>query len=422
MYTLISALLREKGGNKQHNTVDISAMNMFDLLSRYVDGYISLSHPSLKVTTYLSLTTLRSNALPIKNVTFSQWLAYIGNVTIPSDGNTLKVTKNSVVYADAFQYGYSIRRVYPTDISPNSVYPTADKTDAFIFKTISSQDVLANQCLTTVNGLLHLNIPISSGLQIKNAGSTLDISQKNHIGILSFENIGDVEQVKITQDMIMPADSVYGYSSAVYLKLNSELTNKSILFSFCGRLYGQQDGIVTRCNDQGLIRIDLCRLDLIQLVQDLKTKINMSSLKLDERIYQMGGTKISDVMANNDVIVAMLLLMQTFIVLVDTPTLIWDTITMTPSKLEGIAETMYSTNLPMVNSKKEIVPYWKRSFKTTDGKVFRFYLDSTQKVFPLYKTTDPDEMKWINSTNMVEPASTEIPTLLNLHSETIQVF
>lgn len=416
MYSYVESILREKATNSGYENVDISAVKMYDLFDIYRDGYIELSNPSLTKNVFVKLDDLRRTDLPITDVTFNTWLGTIGNRTIYGSHDKPTLIKNSITASDAVQAGFSLKRIHPNDLNGTYEYPPEDMTDLFIRKVVSNINPVQNQTLTTVNGLLHINLPASSGLIVKGGGKSLEIEQDNHVGVISFETIGNIEQIPIRRNMMDDPDEIRGYRGAIYINLNRTLTNKSLLFSFCGRLYGL-DGLIEKVNNQGVIRLNMHKLDLVDIILESKHKIDLSSLDLDERVYMSGALKIEDVI-DNDVIVAMMELLQTFIILVDAPGLVKRLHTANRTSMPGFFELYYTTNLPYISSKGIMNPYWKIVHPERYITVRRLHLKDTFYRTPVSKTAgDLSETEWVNDVEEITNLEYEIGHLLEITSE-----
>lgn len=418
MYRYESSILRERGLNSPYVSVDLTKVKMQELYDNYQDGFIELSEPSLTKHVWVNLNDLRQQTLPFTNVLFPSWLATIGNKTIFGSTIVPRLIEKEIRASDAIQAGFDIRLSHPRDPFGDGPYPSADLRDAYIEKRVPQLDLIQKRVLTTVNGLVHINIPGSRGLIVKEAGRSLSIEGDNHIGIISFENIGDIQQVKIKEDMVLPSNPAMDttHREAFYIDIGKELKGKSVLFVFCGRIYNQPD-IVQRVNDQGVMKINLYKLDILQLILESKAKIDLSSLKLDERIYKKGAVNIKEII-NDEVIMAMLLLMQSFFVIVDAPRLLMERRAITQPKLPGILESTNPVTLPYVTSSGILYPYWKITHKAHYHTLRRLHLKDTFYRFPLYRTNGLNEgEEWVNNLNEYHKVTYETGHLLSIRSQ-----
>lgn len=424
MYRYESAVLRKKGQNTPYETVDLTNVKMADLFNLYQDGYIELSEPSLAKHIYAKLEDLRLMELPFSNVTFQSWLGTIGNKTIVGTTTKPTIQENTISFSDAIQAGFDVRRVSWRNVGHPENFPESELRDAYIYKSTPFYDIVQKRTLTVVNGLLHLNIPYDQGLLIKEAGRSLEIEQDNHIGVISFENIGDVQQIPIKDEMLsnLPENTVTTLREGVYIDLGVDLTDKTVMLSFCGRLFTTHD-IIQRVNNSGAVRVDLYKLDLVQIILESRTKIDLSSLELDERMYRQGAIRYNQIL-DNDVVKAMLKLMQSFFIIIDTPRMLKQLVTLNRVKLPGIFEYERPTTLPFINSKGLMLPYWKITHDNAYTTLRRLHVKDNFYRSPVLRTSEVlnigSKLDWVNNIDEITHVDYEVGHLLCLKTQLLQ--
>lgn len=393
MYSFVSSLIREKGSNQPYRNVDLSRTRLSEINRKYRDGYIELSNPQLKNNTHVSLADLQSASnLVYADLPFNDWLAVQGKTTIfatVTDKPTLKETVAS--FSDAVQADFILRRVNPMDVKETNTYTSDQLSDIYAIKDVGDQSLLHRKTLTSVNGLFHLNIPSGSGILIKGGGTSFNIEQENHVGVLSFEGIGDVEQVVMRENMFTPATPHTQYRKAVYLNIRKDLRDKSIFLSLAGRLFIAND-LIDIINFDGSIRLNLYKLDLFRIIQESMGKIDLKDLKLDQRIYH-GEALTPENCTDNSTVVALLQLLQSFLVVVDTPNLITDKMALMYPNSPGFYETYHNAKLPYVDDYGVMHSYWKVIHRQKYQDVIRFHLKNTNYTNPVHDTTgyrDPE--------------------------------
>lgn len=418
MYTFISAVLRKKGYNQRFETVNLTNVKMSTLFNEYRDGYIELSNPSLTNHTFAKLTDIKAaSTLIYADVVFPTWLSVQLNNTIFGSTVRPRVISGRISYSDAFQAGCRVRRVNAADLTGQNTYPTDMMPDAYLTKTIADYTLIQKHILTTVNGLCHVNIPVDKGILIKDAGLSLDEEQENHIGLISFENVGEIKQLTIKDNMILPSPDGKSYKQAVYLDIKKNLTGKSVMLSFLGRLF-VADGVVEKINNGGGVRINTHKLDIVKMVLQSLGKLNLSKLELDERKYKAKTLKIEDIL-DDDVILEILKLSQTFIVIVDKPSLFTEKTALQYTALSGIYETETNPWLPYVDDNGIMYPYWKMTHKATYTTMYRLHLKDTFYREPLYETGGyQTSAVWINDNHTITPRTHyHIGHLLNIFAQ-----
>lgn len=418
MYTFISAVLRKKGYNKRFETVNLSNVKMSALFNDYRDGYIELSNPSLTNRIYVKLTDLKAaKNLIYVDVVFPTWLALQLNNTIFGSIIKPKLTTGSISYSDAFQAGCIVRRVNPSDIPGKNTYTLDMMPDVYLTKNIADYTLIQKYVLTTVNGLCHVNIPAAKGILIKGAGLSLDEEQDNLLGVLSFEKIAPIQQLSIKDTMIRPSPEGKSLKQAIYLDLNKNLTGKSLMISFMGRLF-VADGVIEKINNKGACRINTYRIDILRLILQSIGKINLTKLDLDERKYKAKTLKIEDIL-DDDVVLEILKLPQTFIVIVDKPSLFVEKTALQYTSMPGFYETEKNNRLPYIDDHGILSPYWKISHKATYTTIHRLHLKDTFYRDPMYHTSGYlTPAAWINDNYVYHPRTQyHVGHLLDLYSQ-----
>lgn len=421
MYTLISAFLKSKEANSHYQNIDISEMSLETLYSNFSSGYIELKHPSLKRNIFVELNSLFTGEYPINKLPFKTWLTNsIKNKTIIGSTNKPRYSKNIVKFVDAIQGGYYLERVHPNESFLGNTYPNSELTDGFITKSISNIDLLYKRCLTTVNGLLHLNIPSNKGLKIKDAGITLDYTGDNHVGIVSFESIGDIEQIQIKEDMLSEPDKIYGYRGGCYVNLDKDLTDKTVLLAFGGRLFGFDD-IIKVVNKEGLLRLNLQFIDMIETVRTLKRLTGAKQLELDDVGLRLGGFSEDKVYNNSDVVKNLLVnTIQTFIVIVDAKALYKQEIVVNPTNLVYLKETYKRYPLPYITDKNLMLSYWLTIHPTPNVPVYKLHVKDTFYRFAVSNTGLEEHRININDIDVITTESFDIGHLLEISSEQLE--
>lgn len=387
MYTFVSSLVRVKGNNAPYKNVNLSRVKLSQIYKTYNDGFIELHNPVLKNNTFVSLDDLKSAAnLVYTDLPFNDWLSVQGNTTIFGTVTVKpKVKTGMVSFSDAIQAGFKLRRVNPSDVVGKNLYTSDQLSDVYAIKTISEPELLHKQVLTSVNGLFHINIPHGNGLLIKGGGTSFNLEQDNHVGVLSFETVGNIEQVVMRRSMIKPSTANTQYRKAVYMNIKRDLRNKSIFISLAGRLFFDQD-IIDIINFDGAIRINTYKLDLFRIVQESIGKIDTKTLGLIDKLYH-GLALTPENCTDDSTILALLELLQSFLVIVDTPSLITEQVALMYPNSPGYYEAYVNSKLPYIDDRGIMHSYWKIIHAQKYQNVNRFHLKNTVYTNPVHETT-----------------------------------
>lgn len=357
MYTLVSARLKERGIGKRWLPVAVGTMLMRDIYSTYVDGWFVLTNPAINGSVYVDLNTIRrSKTLPVRGgITFNAWLADIGNRALPTvPPQTITTTR--IKYSDASRALYDVRRIHPTS-PPSVVYPLGERKDLLLQKLgVQPIDVFEN-CMASVNGLWHITDYIVDGVKVKGGGRTVEIGNVNNVGLLSFRNIGKIVSIPFQEeDIVRPREDI-PFKQSVWVKLNTDLTNKSVVLSLGGYLH-VADGVCEVVNEaEGVIKINMNMINLLPRYFESKRMIDLSSLNL--AIDEDEPDKIGrEDLFSDDVIKAYLQLPQSFATVVDAPMLYRAVLPVGNFKMPGQYETYAEPRYPLRLRTGWMPEYW----------------------------------------------------------------
>lgn len=344
MYSLVRAVLRERGINKVWSEVNIANMTLTNIFKRYYSGYIVLSAVGLDHLQYVDINTLKQSKYTVTSQPFYLWLQALGNKKLDATEVEPTFSEGRVGYIDAWQAGYQMERVYPPSGIPDSLRPNSELGDGLLNK-IGMPSSYLSSALVTVNGFLHRSALTRNGLQIQGAGRTLDISQNNQVGLLSFSKVGNIQIVDIKDANIKSDHDVPLYRSC-YVHLGIDLTGKSLLFSLGGFL--NTAGFEVINPESGLISLNLRAMNIHKRLLESIPHIDLESLDL----YlpdNMPGSLSKDQVTNDPTLRKYLQLSQTFFVVIDTPSLSLGFTPVGSPNLFGLYETPIKPTYPMID-------------------------------------------------------------------------
>lgn len=346
MYTLVKAVLKERGINQVWAEVDIANMTVPDIFKKYHSGYLALKSVVMDHIQYVDLQALKATKIPMNTQPFTQWLQTLGNTKLPATETEPKFSSGIIVYADAWQVGYHVERADPQTGLPNPVRVETDLTDALLTKPSVAPTKFVD-ALVTINGFLHRCAATKAGLLVKEAGSTLDLSMKNHVGIISFAKLAPMEIVGIKPEQIQAANPDVPIYKSCFINLGRDLTNKSIIMSLGG--FFNMAGIEVVNPTTGIIKLTLTRAQIHKRLLESLGKINLKPLDLF--IPENTPKSIPAAQAIDDVTIRKYLtLSQTFFVVVDTPALSVNRLMLDRVPRSGLYESKREPRLPMITS------------------------------------------------------------------------
>lgn len=317
MYTLVTAVLKERNTNKPWSEVDLEQVTVNDFKNNYISGYVVLTNRSLAGEHIVDYMTFLTGNLPqpLINITFPQWLALIGNRILPviTEPN---FSYGEAWYSDAIKAGWRIERAHP--ISPyTDNYTQADLTDGLMVKPSVSMDVFGEYILTTQNGLLHYSYPTDKGLKVKDLTKSFYSSNKQNVGVMSFTDIGKVTQIPINLANLIPVDPTDNMMREFHIDTNMDLTNKTVWVSIGGYLHTDIEEVFVVNRETGLVGVDLKKVDIPRRIAHSSTLIDLSSLGVfmedwSPTLFDLKELKSRAVMQRY------LTLSQSFVIVIDT--------------------------------------------------------------------------------------------------------
>ena len=316
-YQLVGAVVRRDALDANWIEKDVSDDTLADLLSNYSKVYLTLSNPVLEDNVYLDLEAALAWIPPsTDSPSVTDWLASLGNTTLPTSDTAPETTLHPVKYADAWYAGY---KAVPADYtrSPGTQAPAGALDDLLLSKPGIDFTTYGKYCLATVNGFVHRVGGAAEGLYVVKGNESSRIANDNHVGLLSFLDVGELTLVPITPEMVYKTNPNEAYKNFVHVKSPISLENKTVLLVLGGYLHAA-DKTYRRINDRS-IRIDFNNYPFPERIFESLKKINLSSLGLDPPPTNKEQFALDDLYSDR-AIEAYVSLPQSFLVVVDTPT------------------------------------------------------------------------------------------------------
>lgn len=316
MYYLVTAVLKERNTNKPWSEVDLNDVTVSDFLNNYISGYVVLTNNSLPGEHIVDYSTFLSGNLPypIIDVKFPQWLALINNRVLPT------IQEPDFAYgeawcSDAIKAGWAIERMHPVAAS-NDNYTQADLTDGLLVKPSVSMDAFGDYILVTQNGLLHYSYPTDRGIKVKDLTASFYSSNKQHVGVMSFTDIGKVTQVPITKSNLIPVDPTDNSMREFYVDTGLDLTNKTVWISIGGYLHTDINEVFASNPSKGLVGVDIKKVDIPRRIAHSSQLIDLSSLGIFKPDWSPTLFNL-DELKSQVVMQRYLTLSQSFIIIID---------------------------------------------------------------------------------------------------------
>jgi hypothetical protein len=214
---------------------------------------------------------------------------------------------------DAFKAGYTIT---PVSNSNDSTAPDIFKHNIRLTRSNVSYSTLHRNCLVSVNGFYHITDTDNiNGVMVFDAMKSLKHSKQNQIGITSFKDIAEISLHPFKREML-----TLNNDGTVRVNLPFDTTNKTVMFSIAGYLNYQNDLNFFMVGDN-LFKLDFNNMSLLDRYFECKKYIDLSSLPLEFSPNNQNQISLEQLLSDENLI-ALMLLSQSFIVVLDTPSIV----------------------------------------------------------------------------------------------------
>lgn len=392
-YSLNTAWLRKRAMGAKLEQVSIGSIRLRTLFKTYASGFIVLTNPALQKPQRLDFLKLQQLELNLNDVAFSSWLANLGNAALPTTdyvAPTDNGESQSVTCLDAWAMGLKINAIHDT-YHPDVEVDILLKTSLMLAseqETLSKKD---NLFCVAVNGYLHRKEKLIDNIRVRSGRRTFDQSGFENVTLLNFTALGGIKEVSFTDDVIKKSSNVDMHKS-VLLLTGENLQGKSVLFSFCGLLFGEHNIVRVIDRDNGIIKLDLFRLDLFRMFQAIHRHIDLTDIGL-----HLPDPFTANILKENlkleRVIRSLLKLDQTFAIIVNSDAIEVDFDKPLDLELYGKYNESRDLKFPLVDSYGRLMPY--RKFR--EGAIIAYAVGIDHYEFPADKRGKEDEVLHSNS-------------------------
>lgn len=382
MYYLETAVLMAKVKPDGLNEVDISNFSLKELLENYKTGYLVLTNDYLTGEVFLTLEAIRTTDLGMGtfDITITNWLKNNGVKTLPHSLKEPVYKFTKLNYADAAQSGYSRLAVHP--YSTIAGYPLSSLTDLYVRKDGVDSSILNANSLFVVNGYLHTHDIYKEGIKITDATKSMMYAKKNHLGVISFNNCGEVKHFTLKPEMIHRSSNDIGLYQELVLELGVSLKGKGAFLSLAGMFIYSNDVYKITDEENGIIVVNLTRLNLLDRIQRAIEFIDFPEMLLHSQEDNITLLD-KDMILSDAFIMAILRMSQTFVMVTDQP---HHMVKREPVNYQGVYGRYFSHRFDydmMVDSFGRIVPYFyygnqKHPFMT-DKHIFQVPLEFAER-------------------------------------------
>lgn len=354
MYQFVSALAKPRIATERWQSVNLSAMKLPDIYQKYSRVLVRLLNPVLTAHVTLDLEAVRNQAAGM-DITFADWLVSLGNKTLPTTTTLYLLRPRYVKYADAIHAGYKAHPVFP-GASAGSVYPKADMTELLLTKRGLSPTEFNQYCLVNVNGFFHRATASSAGVRVMDGNKSAQLSGVNHVGVLSFEDVGAIQILPITPSMLYKQAGDQQYKDRVFINAGTAVIGKIVMLVLGGYLHVLDDKVLTRVGDRTL-RVALQNVPLLDRYYQSKKYIDMSSLGLSKNTTNPDQIGL-DEFYSDEALAAYMTLSQSFLVLLTATDLFVERSYVRKTPTPGMYISYETPEFPLVVDAGKVANYW----------------------------------------------------------------
>lgn len=341
-YEIISAIGKVKQSQAQWEEVDLKKYTLSILYKRYSTIRATLRNPFLKKEGSVIVDDFIYEVEEGK--TFLEYLESIGEKALNLGNLSTKITKKGLLYREALSNKFKVLPVKRGQNPDDNFSLKHEYSDLFITKEGVDPIDLYKHSLITVNGYVHATDASAKGLWVTGGYDTIKKRKKQCIGVISFENIGEVKQIPIKEDMISKLnDQIRLYDECV-IDIGEDCSNKTILLVLGGYLHVLDYDVFTQISDTA-IKIKLKNTPLLERIHQSFEDLNIDDSIFDER-YGKTNLKLEEI--HSDKFLKKYLSSDfTFIVLLDNPEVFKDITYPQQRDIPNNYLTNYKPVLPM---------------------------------------------------------------------------
>lgn len=402
MYSYLTAYTKPKGRRGRWIETDLRATRIIDLYRNYRRVWLILTHQSLNTdpnaepTRLLLDMALVQDKILNQNLTVEQWLSENGDRSLPTTREMPTFETRTVTYSDAVRANYDVQTTKP-GVHPEAYFPESEKTDLLLSRPGTDYAFFYKHCLVTVNGYIHQTSYSPHGIYVTDGRRSGKIANLTQVGIISFEKVGAITPVPITDSMFYKPRPDAKLRQGAYLKLNQDLTNKTLLLVLGGYLHVLDEAY--QMVGDNLVKINLGRLPLVHRLFESRNYIDLASLELPVSDRNPEMVALDDLYSDHS-LKAYLKLSQTFFLIVDCPELYVEQHLLEHARLPGRWISYIPPRYPLLKGNGKLEDYVAfheedRWVIACDDNLERNYnFDTTEWVFenavdPTKSTTRP---------------------------------
>ena len=406
-YTFIKSHVLSTSAGAQWTELDVSTKIISNTFLLYRRVLVTVRNTVTDQDEVFDLNTYKASYGDY-NDTLQQWLTVVMNgITLaqvpPSE--IPNYTLSQVLYSNLFRLRYKINKAIMGVGVPNNYsgyLPDLKITKDLYLSNVSKLDTHA---LVSVNGFIHNTASSESAtnqIYVEEGAKSVDRCRANGIGMLSFADISPIKKIRIKPENIITNSA----SGRLYdqLSFSVELPNglttlddKSYILVLGGYLIFIKDNVFYRQGDLSF-SLNLQAIRYVDRILESDHFLDLSKLQLPRYAQYNDGFNTSELLSN-DVIRRYFTLSQSFLVVVDTPVLYTESITIKHCDMPGNFRTYTEPRYPLFVGYGRMAEYWHDSqigywdVHVTDAYLRNFILTQGPELTSGYITDQLDPTK-----------------------------
>ncbi len=363
MYTVTSIVGVSKQPQSRWGELDIAALPVYQIYNAYREVYLSLTANFTPDTMYVDFNVFRVKYSGFTG-TIDDLLDDVGNDAFDLVDEIPTANTKFVTFQDANRAGYHID-ITGRLSTPDSGIPRQDKIDLRLVRNnppTNMQDVY-DYCMVNVNGFWHFTDTDSDYLYVHDAGRSNQKSRHNNIGLMSFKEIGKLQHVPITADMLVSQTGTEGpdtlkHSAFIKIPDDIDTNNKTVLLVLGGYLLFPNTSTFTNVGDN-LYNVKVGNISLLEKYYESRKWLDFTSLGLDHSSNNESMVNVTQ-FYSDEVLTKYFTLSQSFFVVVDTKELFTNKLYIERTGFPGMFTSGFEPKYPLVVGRGKVGIYWKQ--------------------------------------------------------------
>lgn len=355
MYTLVSAIGKLKAVGSRWANVDISSISLSDIYRDYQEVYAVLSNPFYDSNRTLVLSSIRAENRA-NLMTLDQYLASIDDASLPVIEELYEIETKWAHFNDAFRARY---KVLPTPASGHigSTIPLSERDWLSLTRPDTDYQLFFRSCLVSVNGLIHRTDTDGQRIYVVDGMKSSRVAGENQIGITSFMNLGSLEFLPMTQQMIHRRYVDEPLGTRVYIDIGTARPGKIPMIVVGGYLHLLDNREFFQINDT-IYGFNIRSVPWRERFFESRELIDLSSLNLEEIQHNEDQVVEAEIFSDEN-ITKMFLLSQSFLVFIDNPDLFVEREVLRSSKLPNMYTSYTEPKYPLTLGYGRLGDYWR---------------------------------------------------------------